>query len=43
MSGSELPVYTCWQDLPLVPATSEGVGALGPRSGGKHRTLTEEE
>lgn len=43
MFGSELPVHTCWQDLPLVPATSEGVGAIGPGSGGKHRTLTEEE
>lgn len=43
MFGSELPVHTCWQDLPLVPATSEDVGAVGPRSGGKHGTLTEEE
>lgn len=43
LSGPELPVHTYWQDLPLVLATSEGVGALGPRSGGKHRTLTEEE
>lgn len=41
-SGSKLPVPTCWQDFPLVPATSEGVGAVGPRSSGKHRTLTGE-